>query len=83
MDDVWFVLDEKGREAMSEHQVRPAIGAGDNDLQVKLLCCYERESDEFNAFMVRSGRLYRHDIERSVGDKFGQGSKICSDKHQK
>jgi len=80
MDDVWFGLDEKGRE--TSDKVRPPIGVGDNDMQVKLLCCYERESNEFNAFVVRSGRLTQDDIERTVGNKFMQGSKIYSDKHQ-
>lgn len=82
IDDVWFGLDEKGREVTIENQVRSPIGAGDNDMQVKLLCCYERESDELNAFVVRSGRLKRSDIERSVGNKFCEGCKIYSDKHQ-
>jgi transposase-like protein len=82
MDDVWFGLDEKGREISDKDTVRPPIGAGDNDMQVKLLCCYERESKKFDAFVVRSGRLTQEDIERTVGNKFGQGSKIYSDKHQ-
>lgn len=82
MDDVWFGLDEKGREMSEKEKVRSPIGAGDNDMQVKLLCCYERESNEFNAFVVRCGRLKQTDIERMVGNKFDKGSKIYSDKHQ-
>lgn len=81
MDDVWFVLNEKGRKDKNEARKRGgSVKRGDNDMQVKVLFTSDRKGDT-NISVVRAGRLKKEDVERAVGGCFEKDAQIVCDKH--
>lgn len=81
MDDVWVQFNEKGRKEKTDSRKRSGGKRGDNDNQVKVLFSVERGGDS-SIKVVRSGRLCKADIERTLGvDVFEQDSVLISDKH--
>jgi len=81
MDDVWVAFNEKGRKGKIKSRKRSGLDiAGDSDLQVKILFTLER-GGEADMSVVRSGRLCKEDIARTVGNSFEKEALLISDKH--
>jgi len=81
IDDVWFLLNEKGRKDKNEKRKRGGtVKQGDNNMQVKVLFTSDRQGDA-NISVVRAGRLKNEDVKRAVGGCFEKDAQIVCDKH--
>ena len=81
MDDIWIRFNEKGRKGKEEPKKRGGTTTrGDNDNQVKILFSVERGGNT-DFTVVRSGRLQKKDITRTVENCFEKSAILISDRH--